>query len=91
MGKTKEKTVTFKVDEELYQQLENIPNKSQFIRTALSSAIENFCPLCNGSGVMSHHQLKEWKKFIDDHSLVPCSSGFKEYHLVCNHRENTPH
>ena len=42
-------TITFKVEQELLQQLGGIPNRSEFIRNALLLALGSLCPLCNTS------------------------------------------
>jgi hypothetical protein len=45
--------VAFKVEEELAEFLNKLPNKSAFIRKAIASQMKMACPLCNGSGVVS--------------------------------------
>jgi hypothetical protein len=44
--------VAFKVEEELAQILNDLPNKSEFIRKAIVSHLSMACPLCRGSGVL---------------------------------------
>lgn len=48
----KPKVVAFKVEEELAEILDNLPNKSAFIRKAIVAQLGMACPLCNGSGVV---------------------------------------
>ena len=48
----KTKVVAFKVEEELADLLNKLPNKSAFIRKAIAAQLGMACPLCNGSGVV---------------------------------------
>ena len=50
---SKTAVVAFKVEEELADFLNKLPNKSEFIRKAIGSLIGTACPLCNGSGFVS--------------------------------------
>jgi len=45
--------VAFKVEEELAEFLNQLPNKSAFIRKAIAAMMSMACPLCNGSGQVS--------------------------------------
>ena len=51
--------VAFKVEEELAEFLNQLPNKSAFIRKAIAAQMSTACPLCNGSG-----QVSRW---VHDH------------------------
>src|SRR2546429_7241918 len=44
--------VAFKVEEELAEFLNKLPNKSAFIRKAIAAQLGMACPLCNGAGVV---------------------------------------
>src|SRR5437764_769394 len=44
--------VAFKVEEELAEFLNKLPNKSAFIRKAIAAQLGMACPLCNGKGVV---------------------------------------
>jgi hypothetical protein len=44
--------VAFKVEEELAEFLNKLPNKSAFIRKAIAAQLSIACPLCNGAGVV---------------------------------------
>ncbi len=44
--------VAFKVEEELAEFLNKLPNKSAFIRKAIAAQLGLACPLCNGKGVV---------------------------------------
>src|ERR1051325_6635891 len=45
--------VAFKVEEELAEFLNKLPNKSAFIRKAIAAQLGMACPLCNGRGTVS--------------------------------------
>ncbi len=63
MKRKKPEVITFKVDESLLEAMEHIPNRSEFIRHAVQTALEHSCPLCNGTGVLSPEQQDHWKTF----------------------------
>lgn len=86
-SKPKQEIVTFKVDNSLLEVLKELPNRSEFIRRAILSALDNVCPLCQGSGVLSPNQKKHWDKFSADHELAECDDCH-EIHLVCSHPGN---
>src|SRR2546425_7756860 len=44
--------VAFKVESELADFLNKLPNKSAFIRKAIAAQLGMACPLCNGAGVV---------------------------------------
>ena len=78
----KQGIITFKVDEGLYEVIRNIPNRSEFIRNALLSALGNICPLCNGTGILSPNQKRHWDEFAADHQVQTCQKC-RERYLVC--------
>lgn len=45
--------VAFKVEAELAEFLDKLPNKSAFIRKAIAAQLQTACPLCKGSGVVN--------------------------------------
>lgn len=51
----KTEVVAFKVEAELAEFLNQLPNKSAFIRKAIAAQMSTACPLCSGSG-----QLTRW-------------------------------
>jgi len=87
MKPPKQEIVTFKVDESLHETLKSIPNRSEFIRAAILAALDNVCPLCRGTGVLSPNQRKHWEQFARRHPLQQCDTC-REYVLEC---ENAPH
>ena len=78
----KEQIITFKVDEELFRLLNKIPNKSEFIRNSILKAVDNLCPLCNGTGILNMCQKTHWTEFKDHHNLAKCDDC-KSVHLTC--------
>ncbi len=74
--------ITFKADASLRKALSGIPNRSEFIRSAILSALESICPLCHGTGIMTPHQREHWERFATNHPLRECDECH-EYHLVC--------
>jgi len=74
--------ITFKVEESLLEALKGIGNRSQFIRSAVLAALDNMCPLCNGTGRLMPDQKKHWLAFAANHSVEECDECH-EVHLVC--------
>ena len=83
MGKKKQEIVCFKVDESLLDALKGIPNRSEFIRSAIVSALDGVCPVCKGTGILTPKQQEHWNAFAKDHSIEECE-GCHELHLVCS-------
>ena len=83
MKKAKQEIVTFKVDRSLLEVLKDLPNRSEFIRQAILGALENTCPLCQGTGALSPNQRKHWESFSRSHSLKECENCH-EVRLICN-------
>ena len=46
----KDEVITFKVESQLAEILKRMPNRSQFIRSAILNSLEHVCPLCQGLG-----------------------------------------
>ncbi len=78
----KERVFTFKTDGELAGILDRIPNKSEFIRKAIEVALENKCPLCNGTGSLTPAQHNHMAHFLTLHSLEKCEDC-DAVHFVC--------
>ncbi|MEJ5273267.1 MAG: CopG family transcriptional regulator [Spirochaetota bacterium] len=68
----KDEVISFKLDHALYEKLKEIPDRSKFIRSAIEAALEDICPLCNGTGIMSKEQKKHWNDFTKNHSIEKC-------------------
>jgi hypothetical protein len=82
----KESVITFKADTSLLDALRTIPNRSEFIRSAILTALANHCPLCRGTGVLTPNQKKHWEEFARQHPLRECDDCH-EVHLVCTQDE----
>lgn len=63
--------VAFKVEEQLAEFLNKLPNKSAFIRKAIAAQLGMECPLCDGSGVVP--------RGVHDH-YAPLLSRFNRKH-----------
>jgi hypothetical protein len=63
--------VAFKVEEELAEFLNKLPNKSAFIRKAIAAQLGMACPLCNGKGVVP--------RGVHDH-YAPLVAKFRRRH-----------
>ncbi len=86
MSGKKGQVITFKVDESLMDALRGVENRSDFIRSAILAALDNRCPMCLGTGIISPNQKKHWVSFCEGHSIEECDDCH-ELHLVCS-REN---
>ncbi len=78
----KQEIITFKADEPLLEAMRGIPNRSEFIRAAIYSALDSVCPLCKGSGILTADQRKHWIEFTAHHALTECEDCHA-MHLVC--------
>ena len=78
----KEEIITFKVDKDLHEIIKKIPNRSEFIRRAITVALESTCPLCNGSGKLNEDQKRHWDRFTNDHFFEECDTCHERI-LIC--------
>ena len=78
----KEGIITFKADDELTDAMAGIPNRSEFIRTAILTALDSSCPLCRGTGILTPTQKLHWERFSRTHTVKECETCHA-YHLVC--------
>jgi hypothetical protein len=79
----KQQIITFKAEQALVEAMEAIPNRSEFIRSAILAALEGVCPLCHGTGVLSPHQQRHWQEFRETHPVERCTDC-QEDKLVCS-------
>jgi hypothetical protein len=82
MKPRKQDIITFKVDEPLREAMRGVPNRSEFIRGAILSALNSVCPLCKGSGILTPDQRKHWLTFAEHHAVAECEDCHA-VHLVC--------
>lgn len=80
--KKKQEVLTCKIDSDLFEIIRKIPNRSEFIRSAILAALESLCPLCNGTGILTPKQKEHWEEFIHHHSIEKCDEC-QEFILVC--------
>ncbi len=73
-SKITREVITFKVEESLLEMLRGIPNRSAFIRTALLAALNNLCPLCRGTGILTPEKKEHWTEFSRDHGTKDCGT-----------------
>lgn len=83
----KDEIISFKLDHDLYEKMKKIKDRSKFIRNAIESALEDICPLCNGTGIMNKDQKKHWDEFIKTHSVKKCPDCGSLY-IECNYNKN---
>ena len=85
MSATKDEVITFKVGASLAEAIRHIPNRSEFIRAAILSALEHACPLCQGTGILSPEQKRHWAEFSRHHRVAQCRDCDAVY-LTCTTR-----
>src|SRR5438067_5503505 len=68
----KSQIVAFKVESDLAEFLDKLPNKSEFIRRAILAQFGMTCPLCAGSGVVARGVHDHYKPVIATHDYRPC-------------------
>lgn len=64
--------VAFKVEQELADLLNKLPNKSAFIRKAIAAQLGVACPLCRGKGVVARGVHDHFAPVIASHSSKDC-------------------
>jgi hypothetical protein len=62
--------------------IRRIPNRSEFIRSAVVAALGAVCPLCNGTGVLTHNQKRHWDEFSESHHFERCEACHERF-LKC--------
>jgi hypothetical protein len=77
-----DEVISFKVESSLAEVIRRLPNRSQFIRSAVLEALEHTCPLCQGTGILTPEQQEHWREFAERHSIRDCTSCGHPY-LVC--------
>lgn len=73
MAEQKQTVVSFRVDQHLAEILNDLPDKSAFIRDAILQRFHTVCPFCRGRGVLPQ-LLAEWlKAHTPDFQTVECT------------------
>ena len=68
----KSQIVAFKVEQDLAEFLDKLPNKSEFIRKAILAQFGMTCPLCTGSGVVPRGIHDHYRPLIAEHNTKAC-------------------
>jgi hypothetical protein len=74
--------VAFKVEEQLAEFLNKLPNKSAFIRKAIAAQLGMACPLCNGAGVVPRGVHDHYAPLLRQFNLRQCDG--------CGHEMSLP-
>src|SRR5438552_11446420 len=70
--KPKPEVVAFKIEAELADFLNKLPNKSAFIRKAIAAQMSMACPLCNGNGFVSRGVHDHYAPLLKEISTRNC-------------------
>ena len=70
----KTSVVAFKVEEALADVLNQLPNKSEFIRKAIAAQMSMACPLCHGAGQVSRTMHDRFVPIIRAWTTRKCQS-----------------
>jgi hypothetical protein len=71
-GPLKSRTVAVKVEAEVADFLDRLPNKSDFIRQAILAQFRMACPLCSGSGVVPRGLGDHFAPVVRRHRVRKC-------------------
>ncbi|MBI1915180.1 MAG: hypothetical protein HYS12_10640 [Planctomycetes bacterium] len=77
----KSEVVAFKVEKELADLLNKLPNKSAFIRKAIEAQLGRACPLCNGKGVVPRGVHDHYVPLLKQLSARDCDGCGSQLHL----------
>ena len=83
----KTEVVAFKVEKELADLLNKLPNKSAFIRKAIEAQLGRACPLCNGKGVVPRGVHDHYLPLLKQLSARDCDGCGSELHLPADSGE----
>jgi hypothetical protein len=79
MSQQKQTVVSFRVDSHLAEVLNNLPDKSAFIREAILRRFYTICPFCNGRGVLPQ-VIADWLQArTPDAPTVECTCCHYQY------------
>ncbi len=82
----KQEVISFKVDDSLIEAMRGVPNRSDFIRSAILAALDGVCPVCMGTGILGPRQKQHWEAFATSHPMMDCPDC-EGRHMTCS---NTP-
>ena len=89
-AKPKQRVVTFKAEEDLAAFLDEMPNKSEFIRKALLAALMEPCPICAGRGSIPRSLRRDLEEVFKKQQFVPCSFCGYEFPIEQEKARKTP-
>lgn len=89
MSYRKQEIITLKVDGSFLEAMKGIPNRSEFIRSAVLNALESTCPVCKGAGHLTPNQKAHWDAFAIGHTIAECGDC-NELRLVCKRMPDKP-
>ena len=69
---SKTEVVAFKVEPDLADFLNSLPNKSEFIRKAIAAQMSIACPLCKGAGQVSRWAHDHYAALLADWNRRQC-------------------
>jgi hypothetical protein len=69
---SKTEVVAFKVEEDLADFLNKLPNKSEYIRRAIIAQFGMACPLCTGTGVVPRGIHNHYQPIIQQNKELIC-------------------
>ncbi len=67
-----EEVISLKIDKTILKLMKGIENRSAFIRTAILAALNDLCPFCKGSGVLTPKKKEHWDEFSKTHHMQEC-------------------
>jgi hypothetical protein len=73
--------VAFKVEQELAELLDKLPNKSAFIRKAIEAQLGRACPLCHGKGVVPRGVHDHYAPLLEKFASRACDSCGNSLHV----------
>src|SRR3954465_5752008 len=79
--------VAFKVEQELADLLDKLPNKSAFIRKAIAAQLGRVCPLCRGKGVVPRGVHDHYAPLIAKYSDSNCEKCGTTTHVPLDEGE----
>jgi hypothetical protein len=82
--------VAFKVEAELANLLDKLPNKSDFIRRAIAAQLGVACPLCNGKGVVPRGVHDHYAPLLRQLDSRACDGCGNKLHVPLEPGELSP-
>ena len=83
-------TVAFRVEVELAELLDRLPNKSDFIRKAIAAQLGICCPLCKGKGHIPRALHDHFARLIAANRNFPCDGCGGNLLVPDDHGELAP-